>query len=730
MSFEKQFQLISYLAVFCGFFALWVSGTFGIVENTLFVGVMLLAWRLEGSRWQISERVGTTLIVLALPIYYLLWRFRFFDLSNTEMMLPGILARLILSLTAIKLLQKKSDRDWMFLYLMAFFELLLAAGLSISIGYLLAFGAFIFVMACTVILFQIRKTTFSIAERSPAKPALPIDLTGIGLPFRRAVLASAVMIILISAVAVPTFFLLPRVSGAGIGGNLDSVSTVSGFSDSVRLGGIGRIQQNDAVVMRVRIENDAPNEIHWRGVALDTFDGQYWSRSKTALREPKTRNDRDLFQVDVARRQEGLTLQTVYLEPLDSPVIFGLYRMIGIQGNFNVLFRDAAGAITFQRTGERVSYKVLSDTAEPRVEKLRADRSPYSADLANYLQLPKNLDERIVELADKIAVNSSNRYDIAVATERYLQNSYGYTLEQKASGTDPLSDFLFNVREGHCEYFATAMAIMLRTQGIAARVVNGFQRGEYNDTADVYVVRQRNAHSWVEVYFPESDSWVTFDPTPAAGQNNVGAVAGISDRIRKYMEAIETFWIQYFVAFDNQEQRSLFVSVRNGMSDYQNGLSSGWNVIQAEIVEWWKRVRGDKGLASSLGSLGWGALMLAVLGTALLLFVWLYRKVVKLKVWRILWNRVFARQTESIVEFYDRMQHILESKGLSRLQHQTPLEFAFEIGMPEAVNITQRYNSVRFGNEPLSGEDAEQIENWLVKLEGDSIAKGQKPTVS
>jgi protein-glutamine gamma-glutamyltransferase len=729
MSFEKQFQLISYLAVFCGFFALWVSGTFGIGENTLFVGVMLFAWRLERSRWQISERVGTTMIVLALPVYYSLWRFRFFDLS-TEMMLPGILARLILSLTCIKLLQKKSDRDWMFLYLMAFFELLLAAGLSISIGYLLAFGAFIFVMACTVILFQIRKTAFSIAGRSPVKPTLPIDLSGIGLPLRRAVLASGAMIILISAVAVPTFFLLPRVSGAGIGGKLDSVSTVSGFSDSVRLGGIGRIQQNDAVVMRVRIENDAPNDIHWRGVALDTFDGQYWSRSKTALREPKTRNDRDLFQVDVARRQDGLTLQTVYLEPLDSPVIFGLYRMIGIQGNFNVLFRDAAGAITFQRTGERVSYKVLSDTAEPRVEKLRADRSPYSADLANYLQLPKNLDERIAELADKIGVNSSNRYDIAVATERFLQNSYGYTLEQKASGSDPLSDFLFNVREGHCEYFATAMAIMLRTQGIAARVVNGFQRGEYNDTADVYVVRQRNAHSWVEVYFPESDSWVTFDPTPAAGQNDVGAVTGISDRIRKYMEAIETFWIQYFVAFDNHEQRSLFVSVRNGMSDYQNGLSSGWNFIQAEIVQWWKRVRGDDGLASSLGSLGWGALMLAVLGTALLLFVSLYRKVVKLKVWRILWNRVLARQNESIVEFYDRMQRILESKGLSRLQHQTPLEFAFEIGVPEAVNITQRYNGVRFGHERLSDCDTEQIENWLVKLDRDSIAKGPKPVIT
>jgi len=243
------------------------------------------------------------------------------------------------------------------------------------------------------------------------------------------------------------------------------------------------------------------------------------------------------------------------------------------------------------------------------------------------------------------------------------------------------------------------------------------------------VVRQRNAHSWVEVYFPESDSWVTFDPTPSAGQNLIGTVAGISDRVRMYMEAVETFWIQYFVAFDNQEQRSLFVTVRNGMSDYQSGLSSGWNILTAEIADWWKRARGDEGFESSLASLGRGAVVLAAVIITLLLFVWLYRKVVKLKVWRILWNCVFARQTESIVEFYDRMQRILESKGLSRLQHQTPLEFAFEIGVPEAINLTKRYNGVRFGHESLSGSDAEQIENWLVELERDSIAKALKPVV-
>ena len=79
MSFDKQFRFVSYLAVFCGFFAVWISASFGIFETVLFTGTVLIAWNIEGRRWQISERIGTTLVVFALPIYYVLWRFRFFD---------------------------------------------------------------------------------------------------------------------------------------------------------------------------------------------------------------------------------------------------------------------------------------------------------------------------------------------------------------------------------------------------------------------------------------------------------------------------------------------------------------------------------------------------------------------------------------------------------------------------------------------------------------------------
>ncbi len=715
IGFVKLFRIFSYAAVFCGFLSLWVSGTFGIIETALFIGIMAVAWFLEDSRWQISERLGTVLIVLTLPVYYLLWRYRFFDFSNSESMLPGILARLILSLTAIKLLQKKSDRDWMFLYVMSFFELLLGAGLSISIGYFLAFAAYVFVMIATIILFEIRKADRQTQENSTTEPNGSTHRLA-AIPLRRVLGVTISLIFLIAFIAIPTFFMLPRVGGAGLGGNPGGVSTISGFSDRVKLGGIGRIQQNDEVVMRVRIENEQPADIRWRGVALDTFDGQSWSMTKSATKEPRFKNERDLIQVNTARRQEGLTLQSVYLEPLDTPVIFGLNKMIGIQGNFPILYRDPHGSITFQRSGERISYRLISDTEVPQATELRTDRTPYNAEDSSYLQLPQVLDPRISVLTEQITAKASNRYDASKAVESYLQNSFGYTLEQKASGSDPLSDFLFNVREGHCEYFATAMAVMLRTQGIATRVVNGFQKGDYNETADVYVVRQRNAHSWVEVYFPETDSWVAFDPTPFAGQTSESGVAGLAGSFRKFTEALETFWIQYFVAFDNQEQRSLFVSVRRSFADYQTGISAAWNIVQDDLAEWWKQIRGDEGLTSSLTAIGKGALLFIAVILVILLLVWLYRKIVKLKVWHKLWNRLFARRHASVVGFYERMQTILAGKGFVRSPHQTPLEFAYAIGIPEVVNVTDKYNRVRFGEKDLSNTEADAIESWLKEI--------------
>lgn len=720
-STERIFRLLSYLTVFCGFFSLWVGGAIGPIGTGLFLLVMVAAWFLEGSRWQISERLGTVLIVLAIPFYYGLWRIGFFSFSSSDAMLPGILARLILSLSAIKLLQQKSDRDWIFLYVMGFFELLLAAGLSISALYLVAFAMFAFSMVCTIVLFEMRKTRRLVWERSYKKADdAPEELSFKG--FRRIPVAAVFLISVITLIATPLFFAIPRVGGAGLGSDPGGgVSTRSGFSDTVELGGIGRIQQSDGVVMRVRLEGaDTAGNLKWRGLALDTFNGKGWTKYRPNAKEPRARNDNGLIQVDYATGKESLLLQTFYMEPLDTPVIFAAPRAVGIQGSFPVVFKDVYGGLTFQRSGDRVSYKVLSDTSLPSSQVLRSDRGEYPNGIENYLQLPDGFDPRITELSATLTERTHNRYDAAVAVEQYLQNEFGYTLEQKAGGSDPLADFLFNVREGHCEYFATAMALMLRSQGIATRLVTGFQQGEYNETADAFVVRQNQAHAWVEVYFPGEEVWVAFDPTPAASGTETSAVSGFSKRVTKYMEALEMLWIQYFVAFDNQEQKTLFTSVRRNIADAQSGTNSFLQSAQTMFNEWWKDVRGDNGSQTRLAAIGYGVAAVSSLAAILLLGIIVFRKIRKVGLWNRLKARFGGRPEMQIVEFYERMVESLAARGLLRESHQTPAEFAEQTGFPEAVSLTRRYNDVRFGKAELTAAERSEIEAWL----GTLTAKG------
>ena len=169
-----------------------------------------------------------------------------------------------------------------------------------------------------------------------------------------------------------------------------------------------------------------------------------------------------------------------------------------------------------------------------------------------YLQLPQ-LDPRIPELAGQVTASAATVYDKAAAIQQYLMTRYGYTLQLPRSlPRDPVANFLFVRRQGHCEYFASAMAIMLRTQGTPARIVNGFRGGEFNDLTGSYLIRGRDAHSWVEAYIP-GFGWTTFDPTPAGP----GVVPARWNRLQLYLDAAAEFWREWVVNYDATQQRSL-----------------------------------------------------------------------------------------------------------------------------------------------------------------------------
>lgn len=748
VSFDKYFRASSYAMVGSGALVLALAGGLGAWLGAAFAAVLVLTWRLEGTRWQLSERVGMIVVLAALPVFYLDWKYQSAASTSATGIHTGLgaLVHFTLTLTTVKLLQVKADRDWLFLYLISFFQVLLAASLSLSPMFLLGLGVYVFCALLASVCFELRKSS-RVAPASESRLLVANDPKLLwrkggenrgARVLRRLPLAAVSLFLLILAFALPIFFVMPRSAegawamraGAGATGYV-------GFSDRVTLGDIGRLQESDQLVMRVRVEGPgvkAPGgQLRWRGVALDRFDGRRWSLSSNHF-ETKLPNARNLFRLGTTEDLNRLTAQTFFVEPIDTPVLFAAPRAVAVQGALNYVRLDDEGSISSRpHAQERITYRVYSDTFEPSPEELRADRMPdplgatpnLRRPVEDYLQLPPSLDTRIGSLAWTVVneARAGNTYDAARALEAHLgSNEYGgrytYSLDMRAAGPDPLADFLFNVRAGHCEYYATAMVVMLRTLRIPARIVNGFQSGEYNGAADAYIVRQSDAHSWVEVYFSETDSWVTFDPTPVAGRPGGARADGLMGSLRQYADALELMWLQYVVAYDRQGQRTLARTMRDRLGSFVASAVEMGDAARERVSSFWSE-------SVAGGGDGWRGLFASpLLPVSGLLFLGLAGAYFLRRSGRFLGmgraKRARGGTEPVVVEFYERMTRALEARGLRRRDDETPLEFAAATGSADALKVTGAYNRVRFGGRKLSDAEVAEVEDCLRKVESEA----------
>src|SRR5437016_1895408 len=453
MNFNTYFRLTSYATVAAAALALFVAGGVGAWLSVAFAMVMIAAWKLEDTRGQLSERIALVVILVSLPIFYLDWRIltpylqiEFLEtgqLANAEV---AVLAHLILFLSAVKLLQRKADRDWFFLYLISFFEVLLAAGLTASPVFLATLILYLSCALSTVVAFEIQRarrkvkstqTRLLVPPDSPLFRKLPMRLWRRRyLETRRLPLVSIGLLVLIVALALPFFLIVPRTASSALKRGGNGVSGFIGFSDNVTLGEIGRLKGNDEIFMHVRVENanGSPRTgLRWRGVALDAFTGLAWKKSAVAASFEDQKEDSGFFKLGTTEDLGHLTAQTFYLEPVDTPVLFGAPRILGVQGKLPFVRIDSEGSIqTRPHDQERVVYTVYSDTTEPNPSALRSDPLQYFVEFARYLELPANLDPRIGELAQNIIQHSGGRngYDAARAIESHLRDNYGYSLDR------------------------------------------------------------------------------------------------------------------------------------------------------------------------------------------------------------------------------------------------------------------------------------------------------------
>lgn len=323
----------------------------------------------------------------------------------------------------------------------------------------------------------------------------------------------------------------------------------TGMTDRVRLGGGGEIKTSSRVVLRAQIDPDPRSDRldrYWVGRTFDVFDGREWRGSGVA-QPPVTHA---LLQPGIRHTEQA---RIELLPAYDSRTLVGLERPLTFTGAVALSTSGSAPTMLVVVKHEEVHFAVDANAYRYVVFSRPGDLdTPLSDDeRARLTALPQALDPRVRALSDRLVGAESDPARAASRLEQWLKRNMGYTLELPGEVADPLADFLFVRREGHCEHFATALAVLLRTRGIPARVVGGFFGGER--MGDRYVVRAGDAHAWVEAFLP-GRGWVTFDATPEAGRGSqpIAAFARLVD----FYERLEELWRSRVVDYSLTDQMS------------------------------------------------------------------------------------------------------------------------------------------------------------------------------
>ena len=397
------------------------------------------------------------------------------------------------------------------------------------------------------------------------------------------------------------------------------------------------------------------------------------------------------------------------MEPIGTNVIFLLSQPRYVIGHFREISVDIDEAVVNQDRDRIVAdYGGISDLSIPSEAELKAFNGPMPSELTiRYLQLP-SLDPRIEQLAHSLTEKYSSPYEKASAIQNYLTTQFAYTLELPSSTPeDPVADFLFRRKQGHCEYFASSMAVMLRDIGIPSRVITGFRGGEFNQLTGSYILRARDAHAWVEAYIPDA-GWITFDPTPAGS----APVMTSARRFALYLDAAREFWREWIINYDAGHQQQLTQKTVSNTRDRLRDLRL-WgearyrHLLDLARMTQRKASKEPRKLATQIG------FVLA----ALILFFNLSRFV------RLIRRRMVARNPRSAPQsaasiWYEKMSRSAAKAGYRREPTQTPQEFVASIKdepMRAAVaRFTDRYESARFNN---SAEDAAELPQLFEEIE-------------
>lgn len=459
---------------------------------------------------------------------------------------------------------------------------------------------------------------------------------------------------IIMAQAIPLmavlFILFPRIQGSifGLSGMPDATT---GFSERLSPGNISRLAKNNDIVFRAEFEKNIPgaDHLYWRGIVFHEFDGRSWLRS---TRIPGIR----YFPTG----QRPVTY-TIALEPHGKRWLFTLDRPASTP-KWSRMYMDYT--LRYLRPVNRKKYYRITSYLQPYKGRLWG--------IAPAQQLPAKGNPKSRKLAGDLAGNADSVEQLINQTIFYLKtNGFVYTLEPPLLNRNPIDDFLFRSKKGYCEHYASAFAFLMRAAGVPARIVGGYLGGEVNPFGNYLIVRQSDAHVWVEVW-TEVSGWMRVDPTYAVAPKRI--TGGTSETLTKEFsgslfvkwfkqlrfgwDAVSTSWEAWFSGYSYLEQRALIERL---------GI----------------RMKSLKGLLTVF-SLICGTIFLTV---GLYVFFQL---------------RAPARKKDRVQICYEKFCKKLKKIGHPRLSNQGPVDFAGYIAQkrpdlkPDVYEIIRLYVQLRY----------------------------------
>ena len=719
MPFNQAFALSSILLatiafsglVFAQSVPLWIAIPTAIIliVSLLHAGGVLFVRRAL-AQVTISPTLWNILLICAFVIFLI-------DLMviSQDLLPAGI--HFLVMLLGIKLLTLQQRRDYRHLYAISLMAILASAALTTDAWYVPIFLLYLLAAVWTLLLYHLTQETGATpAVVTPTRAAacqttFPSRITH---RFFWLTNGTAVMTVVLT---LAIFFVIPRIGAGVLQKTHGEALRTTGFSDQVDLGTIGSVKQDPQIVMRVELPDQPTVEkdrLYLRGLAYDQYNGRSWSHSGTPQRSVGIVADGTFLVRPAGSRPSYSPSETIrqdiLLEALDTAVLFAAPFAELVHGEFLTVQADAMSGLHLPLPpSSRIRYSVTSQVSQLVADERTASALDYPDSVrSRYLQVPGG-SQQIADLAHRVIQQATTPFGQTLAIQQHLLENYRYSLEaDTATLSHPLEEFLFTRKTGYCEHYATAMVVMLRTVGIPARLVTGFLATEWNEYGGYFTVRQRDAHAWVEVYFPRS-GWITMDPTPA-----VSAAVATSrwESLGRLGESLRLQWDRLFVRYSAKDQLAVVHGVREGSDVLRERVSRWVSTFSAPTAQLLSRlVRMTRTFQPGMLGLVTGMM---VVGLALLLLILRDR----IGLWASM-HLPAAPSQIAILQLYHRMLRTLERQGVSKLPAATAGEFArlveqeWKAAGPMVAGVTALYCQGRFSRIPLTSEElsraAEQV---------------------